>query len=429
MKKITAVLLALCLAFSLAACGGSKDNEASKESQKVVTSPSEESAEPSEDVSEEPLGETIKIGHIVDLTGVEASTGMIAQQSLEFAVKAIGGQIAGHPIEIIVGDAQSSSANAVDLARKMVESDGVVAIFGPTQIGHKTAVAEYIATAEIPLIFYNGTPLYTLEGNDWVVGAGGATPQMPSTMAVYCYEELGYRSVNILSMDNLGYRSYLNPFMEEFVALGGEIVSEQWAPIPCADWTPYQSGIKDADATVAWASGSDAISLWQAWTDVGLVDRMPLVAAMHGGFTDYFVPNALSKANPAALENMLGAVAPILWVGDIDTPENNEFMAKWEEEYGERPVGSNLPGACYQSILLFKAALEATGGETDPEQLIEAIFAADVTGPEGHLFFADGSHAATKDVHIVQVVQLEDGTFNYSLLKTYKDVPPAGYGK
>lgn len=428
MKKTLAALLAFCLVFALTACSGTENEQNEQKSQQVGDQTSGKLEEPSKEVPVETL-ETIKIGHIVDLTGVEASTGMIAQKSLEFAVKAIGGEIAGHPIEIVLGDAQSSSATAVDLARKMVESDGVVAIFGPTQIGHKNAVAEYIATAEIPLIFYNGTPLNTLKSNDWVVGAGGATPQMPSTMAVYCYDELGYRSVNILSMDNLGYRSYINPFIEEFTALGGEVVSEQWAPIPCADWAPYQSGIKDADATIAWASGSDAISLWQAWTDTGLVDKMPLVAAMHGGFTDYFVPTALANVNTAALENMLGAVAPIMWVGDIDTPENNELMAKWEEEYGEKPVGSNLPGACYQSILLFKAALEATGGETDSQLLIDAIFAADVTGPEGHLYFADGSHAATKDVHIVEVVQLEDGSYNYSLLKTYEDVPPEGYGK
>jgi hypothetical protein len=58
--------------------------------------------------------------------------------------------------------------------------------------------------------------------------------------------------------------------------------------------------------------------------------------------------------------------------------------------------------------------------------LIKAIFASDITGPEGHLFFEEGQHAATKDVYIVQTVKLDDGSFNYKTVKVYKDVPPNG---
>jgi len=99
----------------------------------------------------------------------------------------------------------------------------------------------------------------------------------------------------------------------------------------------------------------------------------------------------------------------------------------WTEEFGQAPPGSNLPAACNQAILLFQAAMEATGGDTAPDKLIEAFFAANITGPEGHLYF-DNSQAATKDIHIVEVVKLDDGSFNYGLVKTYKDVPPSGLG-
>ncbi|MDR1573464.1 MAG: ABC transporter substrate-binding protein, partial [Clostridiales Family XIII bacterium] len=366
-----------------------------------------------------------KIGHIVDLTGVEAMTGEEARRSFEFAVKSIGGRIGDRPIEIVLGDAQSQSSVATDLARKMIEQDGVVAIFGPTQIGHKTAVSEYIKEAGIPLIFYNGTPLGILKSNDWLIGGGGATPQMPTAMADYVYTELGYRTVNVLSMDNTGYRSYLDPFIETFEALGGTIVSQQWAPIPCADWSPYLATLQDADAIVSWASGSDAISLWTAWYEMGVNKRMPIVAAMHGGFTDYFVPTALSKSNPDAKDAMLGALAPMMYAVDSKAEANQEFVDAWTEEFGAIPPGSNLPGACAQSIQLFKAAVEATGGETDPNVLLEALLAADVTGPEGRLLF-EGSHAATKDVHIVKVAELADGSFSYEYVKTYEAVPPTG---
>jgi len=418
---------------ALAACGGtgtpasSAPVEASAESS---AAPVEASAEPSAELEEtsEPLGEPIKIGHICDLTGVEASVGNLAKQALDFAVEALGGKIGNHPIEIITEDSQSTASVAADVAKKLVEQDGVAAILGPTQIGHKSAVSEYIKEAGVPLIFYNGTPEYLFKSNPWIVGAGGATPQLPTVMADYVYNELGYETVHTVAMDNTGYRSYIDPFVEAYEALGGKVVSQAWAPIPTADWAPYLVPLStEADGIVAWASSSDAISLWKAWYDMGLSESLPIVAAMHGGFTDYFVPLAVSKSNPEAAEAMLGTFAPIVYTYSIDSPENKAFVEAWTEEFGEVPGGTNLPGAVYQAYLLLKTALESIDCDTTPDNLIEAIFAVDVTGPEGHVYFADGSHVATKDIYVVKLVKLEDGSYNYEAVKTYHAVPPTGY--
>ena len=434
MKKTLALLLALVMVFALAACSNdSGDANTTPSDDTVTTTPDETTPDTTEPDTneEEPVeltGEPIKIGHIADLTGVEAMTGEQAVQGLDFAVKLIeaNGGIAGRPIEIIVGDAQSNAATAADVARKLVENDGVVAILGPTQVGHKGTVAEYVQEAGIPAIYYNGTPAYMLANNDWVIGAGGATPQMPTAMADYVYNELGFRKVHVLSMDNTGYKSYLTPFMENFTAMGGEVLSEQWAPIPCNDWALYLSGLSDADAIISWASGSDAISLWQAWYDLGISDKMPIIGVMHGGFTDYFIGNALTNANPGAAEAFEGTYAPILYTYSNDTPENNAFVEAWTEEFGSVPGGTNMPGATYQALLLLKTAIESIDGNTEPEALRDALLSVEVTGPEGHLYFEEGSHLATKDVHIVQVVKLDDGSYNYEIVKTYNDVPPSG---
>lgn len=412
-KKFTALMLALLLTAALCAgCNGTstaQDNTAQPDA--------------SEEVSPEVSAEPIKIGHIVDLTGTQAMTGEEAERALAFALKAMGGEIAGRSVEIIVGDAQDTADGAVDAARKMVEVDGVSVIFGPTQPAQKSAVAEYAKEAGIPVIFYNASALDLLEDNDWVVGAGGATPQLPTVMADYVYNTLHYTTVNTLSMDNEGFRSFIEPFVEYYQALGGTVVHQTWAPFGC-DWTSYLLTMEDADAIIAWASGSDAISLWKCWYDMGISDTMPMIAPHHGGFTDYFVPAAVSSSSQEAADAMLGALAPMLYVYDIDTPENQAFVELWEEEYGSVP-SNNLPGSCYQAFLLFKTAVESLDGNTDPEQLIQALFDTDVTGPEGRLYFED-SHAATKDVYITQVIQMEDGSYNNAIVTVYEQVPPTG---
>jgi branched-chain amino acid transport system substrate-binding protein len=415
MKKIFALLLVLCMIFTLAV--GCSNNK---------TATTETATAEVETASETPV-EPIKIGHICDLTGIEALTGEEAKRALEFAVESLGGEFAGRPVEIVLGDGQGQTSTAVDLARKMVEQDGVAAIFGPTQAGQKAAVAEYMKGAGVPLIFYNGTPAMLFEGNDWLVGAGGANPQMPTAMADYTYNEMGYRTVNIITMDNIGFRGFSEDYKKSFEALGGKIVQEQYAPIPCGDWGPYLATLADADAIMAWSTGSDAIALWSAWYDMGISERMPITAIIHGAFTDYFIFNGVAGNNPAAAEAMLGTVAPTQYVYDLDSPENREFVAAWTEEFGAVPQ-TNLPGLCYQAILLMKTAVESIDGDTAPANLIKAISETDVTGPAGRLYFED-TLAATKDVYITETVRLEDGSYNYNIIKEYKDVSPAGFGQ
>jgi len=431
-KKLLALALTLALTMGLfVACGNNNQTvettpsaEATNETtdNQAETTPSEEPAE----VSQEVTGDPIKIGHIADLTGVESSVGIQAKEALEFAVEAMGGKIGNRPIEIITEDSQSTASVAADVAKKLVEQDKVVAILGPTQIGHKSTVSEYIKEAGIPLIFYNGTPAGLFKSNPWLVGSAGATPQMPTVMADYVYNEMGYETVHTLSMENTGGRSYIDPFVEAYEALGGAIATQVWVPQNTEDFSPYLVSLKEADALVAWTSSSDAIALWKVWSDLGLTEKLPIVAAFHGGMTDYFVPLAVSKSNPAAAEAMLGTVAPIMYTYSIDIPENKAFVEAWTAKFGAIPPGSNLPGDVYTALLLLKTAVESLDGDTTPDKLIEAIFAADITGPAGHLYFADGSHAATKDVYVVKVVKLDNGSYNYEVVKTYSDVPPEG---
>jgi len=437
-KKLLAVVLALTLAVAMFA--GCNPNEPAPSTANSPQSPAPttssqppsptQSTQPSAptEASPQPLGEPIKIGHIVDLQGPEAAVGKQAQEALEFAVTAMGGVFANRPVEIILGDAQGQPSVARDQAVKMVEQDKVVAIFGPTQMGEKSAVSDYMKEVEVPLIFYNPTPAGLIMGNPWLVGAGGASAQMPSVMGDYAYKELGYRTVHTIGMDNTGGRSFFEPFVEVFEKLGGKVLSQQWAPQATADFSPYFVTLSEADAIVAWTSGSDAIALWNAWFDLGINEKMPIVTPMHGGFTDYFIPLAIGNGNPAAAEAMLGTFAPMMYTYGIDNPANQEFVKKWTDEFGKVPGGTNMPGSVYQAMLLFKTAVEATNGDTDPDKLIEAIFKVDVTGPEGHLFF-NNSHAATKDIYIVKLVRLADNSYNYEIVKVYKDIPPAGIGK
>lgn len=430
MKKIIAMLLALVMVFTLVACSKA-DDETPSTDETPKTSETTPAQDETPAVSDEPEvpAEPIKIGHICDLTGGEAMTGLEAQTAMDFAVQYIG-EICGRPIEVIHRDSQSSSAAAVDAARYLVEEEEVVCIFGPTLIGHKGGVANYAATAEVPVVFYNPTPEMMIKDNMWVLGASGSTPQMPTVMADYVFNELGYDTVVTLTKDDTGGKSYMDPFTKNFEALGGKVLDQAWAPADTTDYSSYLIPLSDdgADCLIAWTSANAAMQLWNEWYNLGLHEKLPMVAVFHGAFTDTFICNVLSKQNMPLVEEILGTVAPMTWAYNLDTPENKAFVEAYQAAHdGSYPIGNNLPGATVQVLELLKAGVEACNGDTsDLTALRDAMLAADINGPEGRTVFENGSNIATKDVYVVEVVQLENGEYNYGLVKEYPDVPAAG---
>lgn len=437
-------LLALILAVTLtvAACGGDTTTSTAAPSGTTAASTATTAAASTEttaaatdttgavtaSTAQPASGEPIKIGHICDLTGVEATTGQNMKKSLEMAFAAIGNQINGRPVEIITEDGQDSASVAVDRARKLVEQDKVVAIFGPTEITEKFAVAGYIKEAAIPLILYSPSPPPLVKDNKWVVGEGGTTLQMPTCMADYAYTTLGYKSVNTIGQEGSGGQSFINPFVDTFKALGGTVVGQQWAPSPTPDFASFLTALKQADAVVAWQPGSDGIKLHIQYHKMGI--KMPMIGAFHGAFYDPWVFKAINADNPDVTAAMANEPAPLEYSPDSTHEANQKFVELAKQAWGPIALDGSNSNA-YSGAQLFIAALTANGGDTSPEALLKALLSTPFEGAEGPVAFQPGPfQAATRNVYIVQEVASEAGAifpYHYKTIKTYEAVPPTGF--
>jgi hypothetical protein len=72
--------------------------------------------------------------------------------------------------------------------------------------------------------------------------------------------------------------------------------------------------------------------------------------------------------------------------------------------------------------------VEALEGDiSDKEALRDALLDVNIVGPEGSTYFEEGSNMAVKDIYVVEVTTLDDGTYNYSFLKKYANVPVEGW--
>ncbi|MBA4358801.1 MAG: ABC transporter substrate-binding protein, partial [Desulfovibrio sp.] len=98
--------------------------------------------------------DTIKIGAVLSVTGPASFLGEPEKNTLlmlQEEINAAGG-IEGRKLEVIVYDDETDVNKCVMAAKKLIEQDKVVAVFGPSTSGNTLAIAKFFAPAKIPLI-------------------------------------------------------------------------------------------------------------------------------------------------------------------------------------------------------------------------------------------------------------------------------------
>ncbi len=365
----------------------------------------------------------IKIGHIRPLTGHMAITGERMIRSGDFAFEEAGYEVAGRKVEVIVADSGADPAMAIDAAKKLIEHDKVSMIIGPTVGGTQMAVSAYMNEVGKPLIFTNPAPVGVIfEGHQWTFMCGGTEFQNSSPIGVYAYDELGYRTVTVITGDWAPGHGFMSGFTNGFTVGGGEVIQEQYPPFDCADFGSYLAALKDADSVVAWFDGTTAIRFLSQFHEFGIRKRMPLLACFHGSF---FAPFILYQLPPEAAKAIVGEYCPTPYTPLLETDVNKRFVEAWKAKTGEVPEDTDT--GPYEGVMVALAALEATGGDTNPEKLRDAILGLKLEGPQGPIHFDPETKCALKTFYIGEVSK--DGElYVWVPVHAYKDVPPLGFG-
>src|SRR5216110_2485981 len=96
----------------------------------------------------------IKIGNIMPYSGPASAYGVIGRTEAAYfrKINAEGG-INGRKVNFISYDDAYSPPKTVEQARKLVESDEVLLIFGPLGTPSNTAIQKYLNTKRVPQLF------------------------------------------------------------------------------------------------------------------------------------------------------------------------------------------------------------------------------------------------------------------------------------
>ncbi|NLU10856.1 MAG: ABC transporter substrate-binding protein [Tepidanaerobacter acetatoxydans] len=397
-KKISHISLLLLVVFTLSifltACGGQQQGDAGKTDE----------SQPSEQ-------EPIKIGHEVALTGDASMWGQSEKNALEMEIEKINaaGGVDGRPLKLIAYDNRADSIEAVNVAKRLIEQDKVVAIIGPAQSGVANAISSVTEDKKVPFIGTTPTnPLVTVNEDGTVKKYAFRTcfidPFQGTVAAQFAYDKLNAKTAAILYDVGSDYSAWLSKYFEEaFAEKGGKLVAKEAFRTGELDYRAMLGKIKQQNPDVLFiptAQKEAALAAKQA-RDLGIT------SSLMGG-DNWGSPDIISLGG-SAVEG-----AYFVNLASLEDPEIQDFVKEYKEKYNAEPVMPN-PVMAIDALYMLIDAIERAGS-TDGTALAEAMEnTKDLKVLTGLLTIDPETHNPLNKPAVIQ--QIKDGDFVY--VETY----------
>lgn len=357
-------------------------------------------------------GAPFRIGLLTVKTGPLAQGGIQMEQGIATLLKEKNNVLAGRKIEFISADTGGNPAGAKTKAQELIERDKVHVILGPLAAFELLAITDFVRDNKTPLISLAAAEDITQrKANPFIIRPSATSAQCCHVMGDYAAKELKYKRAATISEDfAFGYEQ-MSGFQRVFEDNGGKVVKKLWPPLVTPDYTPYIAQIGNVDCVMNGFAGSNPVKFMRAYADLGLKDRIPLLA----GWTA--MDDALLKSLG---DEAVGVVSAAWYSAEHDTPSNKRFVAAMQKDYGVLPggysAGMYIAGQCVE------AAIEKLDGNSDDRTaLAEALHQVSLADtPRGPVKF-DHLGNVVGDVFIREC-EKKGGKLINSVVKTYPSV-------
>lgn len=401
-RRFLSILLAGCLAASLTACGGTK----------------EESAAPAES-GDSASGGPILLGTISPNTGNLAAYGTAIMNGVNLAVEEINaaGGVLGSQIQVINADDQGDPTECMNAFNSLV-SQGVGLIIGSVTSSCTSAITDSANEEEVVLTSPSSTADSITTEDDYVFRACYADSFQGAIAAAYA-KQAGYAKVGVVYCAADTYSKGLyDSFSAACEKYGVEVAAvESTASMDVQDYTNQFASLVNASVELVYAPyyydviGPYLVTQARAAGYTGII----MGADGYDGAPSYVVEGA-----------DLTAFNGVYWTNHYDPADESamvqNFVKAFQDKYGEIPMA--MSALAYDCVYMYKTAMEAAGS-ADPAAVRDAM--ADnsltyecVTGT----FTLDESGTPVKGATIVSFAS-EGSEVTTTLVDVVKELPEA----
>jgi branched-chain amino acid transport system substrate-binding protein len=295
----------------------------------------------------------LKLGGILDMSGLYADiTGPGSEMAAKMAAEDFGGEVLGRKIEIVVGDHLNKADLAANIARDMLDNQGVEMIFDVAASATALAAGE-IAKARNKIIIFNGPGSIRLSNE-----ACG-----PYTVH-YVFDTYGQANVTGLAAVKAGLDTWF--FISADYAFGhdleqdttnvvlksgGKVLGSVRAPLNTSDFSSYLLQAQASKAKVIGLAnaGGDTINAIKQGAEFGL---------MKGGQKMSPLLAFVSDIDSVGLETAQGLLLAEAFYWDLND-DTRAFSKRFMERMKRLPTSAQA--GVYSSVLHYLQAVKAAG--------------------------------------------------------------------
>ncbi len=386
MKKILALILALCMVFALCACSSSGSGSASKD------------------------GDTVVIGVYEPQSGDNGAGGKQEILGMQYANSVcptveIGGKT--YNVELVISDNESSTDKAVSAATKLV-SAGASIVLGSYGSSVAIAASDTFAEAGIPVIGVTCTNPQVTEGNEHYFRICFLDPFQGTVQANFANAEYGAKVAYCLGELGNDYdQGLINYFKEAAEGMGMEVITESF-PKGNSDFTSYLTNAKNAGAEVIFAP-----------TSISYAQLIVEQAASQGIDIPMCAPDTWdSNVVLAAAQGTDLEISVSTFYAEGGDPEFEEGIKAWMNENSDALAnngGNDMIAAVtvmgYDAYFTALEALKAAGS-IDPADVLAALPGVTYTGISGAIAFDDIGDAI-RDTAFIKRANTSDNVWDF----------------
>lgn len=326
---------------------------------------------------DESSDEPIKIGVLLPYTGPFGLYGKPMEAALRARLALDDDKVGDRKVELVFEDEATDPAVAVSKVNKLIDQDGVSAVVCCATGAATLAVGPILAERKIPQL----GPIPNPDGLSKIPTAAVAAPTAghdAGKLGTYAATDLKYKSAVIVASDFAYGHEVAENFKKSFIAAGGTIAKEVYAPLGTSDFASYLSQLPTADVTFAGFAGADAVRFVQQYDKFGVKAKMPLIG--HGPLLTELV---LNQIGPSAVDVGAG----FYYSSTLDNEENLRFIETMKGVNPDFVPSHFTAGAWASGSVLLDAIKEAGDDATDGEAFAKAMRGLKIEAPWGSLEF------------------------------------------
>jgi len=302
-----------------------------------------------------------KIGVISILTGPGAAYGEAITQGFRLAQEEINAR-GGVRIDLVIEDSSGKQEQALASAQKLINSDQVVAILGPTLSTEMKVVGPEANASGVPIM---GTST-TAQGITQI-GKFVFRNSLPEALAIPASIGKAVKTYRIRKValfygnDDVFTKSGFDTMKKVAEDLNLSILTIETFQKGQADYKAQLTKIKNL--------APDAIFCSALYEEGGVIlsqaRKMGITVPFVGG-NGFNSPKVIEIAKDAAE----GLVVATPWFGEKDDPKVKAFVAKYEKRYGKKP--DQFAAQAYDGLFLMAEGLRKAG-KADRAALRDAL--------------------------------------------------------